>query len=162
MRLAASLFARFHRHRLLSSFAGLVFCLVAAGWWMADRRYDPARAETPFRVGFQHSPPYQYVTPNGSPTGPAIQVFTEACRRGGIPIVWVHTPEGPDSSLQSGRADLWPLLGDLPERRKLYYISDPWITNSFWMVSRESSGLASPKDTAGHTVWYASGNIATR
>src|SRR3954447_5288269 len=144
MELAASLFARFRRHWFLPSLAGLLVCLIASGWWIVDRRYDPARAATPFRVGFQHSPPYQYVMPDGTPSGPAIQVFTEGCRRSRIAIAWVHTPEGPDSSLQSGRADLWPLLGDLPERRKLYYISDPWITNSFWMVSRESTGLASP------------------
>ncbi|GAC1703392.1 MAG: hypothetical protein NVS9B4_11480 [Candidatus Acidiferrum sp.] len=66
---------------------------------------------------------------------------------------WVYTPEGPETSLRSGKVDLWPLLGDLPERRKFLYISEPWFTQSFWMISLESSNISTPTDTVGREVW---------
>jgi hypothetical protein len=33
--------------------------------WVRWRASDPARASEPFRVGFQASPPYQYLQANG-------------------------------------------------------------------------------------------------
>lgn len=83
----------------------------------------PSRASKPFRVGYVDTPPYNTVAPDGSPKGPFIDIFTEACRRLRIPIQWVPVPEGPDIGLQSGKVDLWTSLGDLPERRKILYIS---------------------------------------
>ena len=50
------------------------------------------------------------MTPDGKPAGPTIEIFTEACRRLNIPIVWVHAPEGPEPNLRSGKVDLWPLI----------------------------------------------------
>ncbi len=150
------------RRKPLYAAVSTLACLGAAAWWVADRSRDTSKATTSFRIGYQHSPPYQLVGGDGSPTGPAVEVLTEACRRRSIPIVWVYAPEGPEPSLVSGMVDLWPLVGDLPERRKIFYITEPWITNSFWMVSLESSGIRIPKDTAGKTVIHYGVNIATR
>ncbi|HTD21613.1 MAG TPA: ATP-binding protein [Terriglobales bacterium] len=148
--------------RLWWSVAGLVIIVGAAAWWINERRLDPARASKPFRVGYQQAPPYQYLAADGSPAGPAIEIFTEAARRRHIPIEWVHAPEGPEPNLISGKVDLWPLIGDLPERRKFLYISDPWINLSFWMISLESSGISTPKDTAGRSVWHVNVSIFGR
>lgn len=139
--------------RLLWSAVVIVVVACAVAWWIHVKRLDPSRASKPFRVGYQQSPPYQYIAPDGSPAGPAIEIFTEAARRSHVPIEWVASPDGPETNLISGRVDLWPLVGDLPERRKFLYISDPWLNVNFWMISLESSKISNPKDTIGRTVW---------
>jgi signal transduction histidine kinase/CheY-like chemotaxis protein len=115
---------------------------------------SPARATRPFRVGFENAPPHQLVTPEGSPTGPAIDIIREAARRRHIPLEWVFRPEGPDASFRKGNVDLWPILGDLPRRKKTMHISDPWTIRTFWLVSLESSGISTPNDVAGRVVQY--------
>jgi signal transduction histidine kinase/CheY-like chemotaxis protein len=136
------------------SAAGLVIIAAASiGCWYAARRaMEPSGATRPFRVGFQNSPPQQMVAKDHTPEGPAIEVVAEACRRLKIPIEWVYSPDGPESNLRTGRVDLWPLIGDLPERRKFLYISEPWTTNTTWMATLKSSPLKTPGDTVGHTV----------
>jgi len=130
--------------------------LALGSWWLlSDRLGDPARASRPFRVGYVDTPPYNTVAQDGSPKGPYIDIFAEACRRLRIPIEWVHVPEGPEQGLQSGRADLWTSLGDLPERRKILYISEPWDISSNWMVTLESSKIFSTVDTAGRSVAHS-------
>jgi len=136
---------------------------LGAGWWFAYGRNDPTRAPRPFRVGYELSPPYQYLTSDGGPTGGAIEIVAEACRRAHIPIEWVHCPSGgPDRNLLNGNIDLWPLVTDLPERHATLYLSRPWIRNEFWMVSLHSSGITTPKDTVGRIVLYHSGQPADR
>jgi signal transduction histidine kinase/CheY-like chemotaxis protein len=95
------------------------------------------------------------IAPDGSPEGPFIDIFAEACRRLRIPIQWVYVPQGPEVGLQSGKVDLWTSLGALPERRKILYISDPWDISTNWMVTLESSQISSPADTAGRSVAHS-------
>jgi hypothetical protein len=70
--------ARIRRSR---SLYGLLVALCAIGvWrWEAYRAADPARATQPFRVGFVETPPYNIVAPDGSPSGPYIDIFQETC-----------------------------------------------------------------------------------
>jgi len=131
-------------------------------WWTHRQVDDPTRASRPFRIGFQNSPPDQYLTKEGGPAGPAIDIVAAAARRMRVPLVWVHAPDGPEPNLRSGKVDLWPLMGDLPERRKFLHITDPWVATSFWMVSLESAGLLSAKDTAGRLVTHGSVNLDVR
>jgi signal transduction histidine kinase/CheY-like chemotaxis protein len=134
-----------------------LFVLVLGGWRLASFWLgDPARASEPFRVGYIDTPPYNTVAPDGSPKGPYIDIFAEACRRLRIPIEWVHALEGPESALQHGKVDLWTSLGDLPERRKILYITEPWSTFSTWIVTLESSKIYTPADTAGRSVAHTS------
>jgi len=136
---------------------GLFFVLFACGgWWLLSKRLsDPARTSKPFRVGYVDTPPYNTVAPDGSPQGPYVDIFAEACRRLRIPIEWVHVPEGPEAGLQSGKVDLWTSLGDLPQRRKILYISEPWDISSNWMVTLESSKVHTLMDTAGRSVAHS-------
>lgn len=157
----AGLWGAFRWRRSLA-FMAVLLALWAAGWWLNEKLQDPARVARPFRIGFHSAPPNQNVTPDGKPTGSAIEIIVEACRRRGIALEWVLCPEGPDTSLISGKVDLWPLITDLPERRKRFYISEPWTTNSFWMVTLKSSGIDSPADTAGKIVWYRDDPIGRR
>src|SRR5260370_12837585 len=98
------------RNWRVQSLIGLMIVLGLAGWWMATRLRDPARASRPFRIGFQQAPPYQYVPANGPPKGPAIEIITEAARRRPIPLEWVAAPERPDPPLPIASVHLSPLL----------------------------------------------------
>jgi signal transduction histidine kinase len=159
--LTSPAFSQARRWRL-PILAGLLMIAIGLTWWFAVRLRDPAHASRPFRIGYQNALPYQYVATDGSPAGPAVEIVTEAARRRHIPIEWVPALDGPEVNLRNGRVDLWPLIGDLPERRKFLYISEPWVTLSFWMVSLESSGISSPKDAAGRSIWHVNQTVFFR
>jgi len=131
-------------------------------WWVNRRLTDPRRSSQPLRIGYQVSLPYQIVTPDGSPSGPAVEIVREAANRAHLSLEWVYAPEGPEVSLKTGKVDLWPLLGDLPERRKFLHISKPWVANSFWMVSEEGSSVRTPGDTRGRRVYFYGQDIGRR
>ena len=138
--------------------AAIALCLAVTGTtavWIVSRSHDPARASRPFRIGFQASPPFQYVEPDGSASGVAVDIVAEACRQRGIPFEWVHCPAGPDSSLTSGKADLWPLVTITPDRLAMYHITDPWVSNTPGVVSLERNGLRNHPDLTGRRIAYA-------
>src|SRR5271169_5848536 len=88
----------------------------------------------PLKIGFQNSPPYHYPDAHGSPIGPAVDLMKEAARRQNIELEWVYSPQGPEKALSSGSVDLWPILGDLPERRRVMYISQPWVKMTYLLL----------------------------
>ena len=63
-------------------------CLIPGSWLLTTWLRDPARDARPLRIGFQSSLPYQTVTPDGLPAGPAIDIIPEAARRRHIPLQW--------------------------------------------------------------------------
>ncbi len=137
---------------------GLIIVMVGlaiagVGGWIS-LQHDPTRAPRPFRVGFQESPPQQTVTPDGKPSGPAIEIFAAAARRKNIPIEWVLCPDGPDDNLRNGKVDLWPLITDRPARHEYLYISEPWTSNTYWMLTLKEKGIRSPQDTVGKIIWH--------
>jgi signal transduction histidine kinase/ActR/RegA family two-component response regulator len=107
-------------------------------------------------MGFQHSPPRQYVSDRGQPYGPAIETIREAARRAGILLKWVEVPDGPDEALAKGTVDLWPLVADLPERRTRFYITEPYEETSFWLISLRARNLP-VTDMSGHTLGHTGG-----
>lgn len=122
--------------------------------WVTWSRWHMLPAERVVRIGYEQSPPYQIIKPDGSPGGIATEIIAEACRRRGITLEWVRATGGPDLNLASGAVDLWPLVSDLPGRRKQIYITEPWLVNHCWMVTLVGSALKTPADTAGHTVAF--------
>src|SRR5271169_5284214 len=136
-RLNALLRAAFRDWRLRTAVA-LLASLLGAMWPLKRWFENPARATRPFRIGFQQSPPFQFVGPDGSPAGPAVDIINEAARRGHIPVEWVLRPKGPDPSFRDGTIDLWPLLGIFPRRKTTIYITDPWTITTFWLVAPQS------------------------
>ena len=123
------------RRRLI---AGLVVVVAAAsGWafWAATRH--PEFPKRTLRIGYQHNPPYQVHRPGQPPTGLSVETVAEAARRAGIPLEWTEVPAGPDKALPSGAVDLWPLITDLPERRRTLYISAPWMQAQHALVLRD-------------------------
>ena len=112
----------------------------------------PAATPTPLRIGFQYSPPNQFPDAAGRPAGPAVDLLRAAAARVGIRLEWVLAPEGPEKALVSGRVDLWPLMADLPERRKFLYVSAPWSRMAYGSVVPGTFHFRGPADLAGKTV----------
>ncbi len=103
-------------------------------------------------IGFQNSPPYHFPDASGRPTGPAVDVIKEAARRAGIELRWRFSGEGPERALSSGAVDLWPIVGDIPERRRMMYVSAPWAKMSYVLLFAEPLQLQSSGDVTGKTV----------
>ncbi|HTS76662.1 MAG TPA: response regulator [Bryobacteraceae bacterium] len=125
--------------------AGAVY-VCGAGLWI------PGTAERPLVVGFQNSPPYHFPDAAGNPTGPAVDVIKEAARHANLNIQWRFSPEGPERALASGVVDLWPLVGDVPQRRQIMYVSAPWAKMSYVLLFAEPLGLKSADEIGGKTL----------
>lgn len=106
----------------------------------------------PFRIAYHSLPPEQGV--GADLVGSANEIFQEACRRRHVPVEIVQIHEEPLQALREGKLDLLPVLFDSPENRKSFYISDPWVMDSGWMVSLQSSGITSPEQLIGKHLWY--------
>jgi Bacterial extracellular solute-binding proteins, family 3 len=91
--------------------------------------------EGTLRVGFQNSPPYHFPDAQNHPTGPAVEIIKRAAQERNIHLEWVFSPEGPERALSSGTVDLWPLVADLRERRKLLYVTAPWARLTYTIVN---------------------------
>ncbi len=128
-------------------FAGwLSICLLAAGCGRPDFR---GRA---FRIGYEESPPTQFIAKNGGPSGAAIDIVREAARRRGIQLIWLHSYLGAEKSLQTGETDLWPIFSDLPWRTETYFVSRPYAYVRYWLVVDQGSPLTSATEMAGHSI----------
>ncbi len=114
----------------------------------------PPRAplERTLTIGFQKSPPYHFPDAQGNPSGPAVDVVREAARREDIKLRWVYSPQGPEKALRSGALDLWPILGDVPERRRFLYITAPWSEMTYILLLPASAPLKSPQDLGAATL----------
>jgi signal transduction histidine kinase/CheY-like chemotaxis protein/HPt (histidine-containing phosphotransfer) domain-containing protein len=119
---------------------------------MSDRLVDRT-----YRVGFQHSPPRQYVAADGTPYGPNIDILREAAARAHIRLEWVPTPEGPDKALKTGVIDLWPIVASLPERERDFFITEPFTQVTYWLVANRASGITTHNAISGKKVGYTAG-----
>jgi signal transduction histidine kinase/CheY-like chemotaxis protein len=113
-----------------------------------------------YRIGFEDSPPRQFVSASGQPYGPTIEIIRAAAEHAGISLKWVHVPGGPDAALENGTVDLWPLVARLPERLNRYYISDPYEESSFWLASLKERNIGSADNLAGRRLGSTSGLAA--
>jgi signal transduction histidine kinase/CheY-like chemotaxis protein len=130
---------------------GSVLAMAALGF-AVYRAAAPGRVERTLRIGYQNSPPYHFTGEGGKPTGPTVETASSAAERIGMRLEWVFTPEGPMKALTSGKVDLWPVLGDLPERRGLVYVSAPFVRMTYAILYPQSQHVADPADLAGKKV----------
>ena len=86
----------------------------------------------------------------------------EAARRRQIRLEWVFSPQGPEQALASGAVDLWPIMGDLPERRGLLYVSPPWTRMSYALIVPRASAESGAPDLRGKKLGSSPGFRATR
>lgn len=112
----------------------------------------PAIPQRRLRIGFEVNPPFQSRT-NGVLGGLAVETVAEAARRAGIQLEWVETGLSSDESFAKGLVDLWPLMADLPERRKRVHITKPWLLSSNVLVTRAGDGIPEP-DFTGHIAVF--------
>jgi signal transduction histidine kinase/CheY-like chemotaxis protein len=83
----------------------------------------------------------------------AVDVLTEAARRLGISLQWVNCPEGPDQALRTNKVDLWPLMMSLPQRKRQFHITEPWLASERCLVTKGEP----PKRWNGVRVAYGLG-----
>ncbi|MEO8594934.1 MAG: PAS domain S-box protein [Candidatus Solibacter sp.] len=95
----------------------------------------------PLRIGFKSNPPFQIRTAAGY-SGLSVDVVREAARRRGIRLEWVEPQTSSEEAIEKGLVDLWPLMGDLPERRKKMFLSRPWAVAHHILVMK--SGVTVP------------------
>jgi signal transduction histidine kinase/CheY-like chemotaxis protein len=131
---------------LILSAAILIGCVWIGLHYSAAR--PPART---YRVGFEASPPVQFVDAQGRPYGPAIDLFREAARRADVKLDWVHVPEGPDRGLSDGTVDFWPVVNQLPERRHFHF-TEPYAQLTFWLITNGQEQALDRDAVAGHVV----------
>jgi hypothetical protein len=61
-----------------------------------------------------------------------------AAVRAHINLEWVYSPQGPEKALTSGAVDLWPIMGDTPERHQTMHITAPWARMTYALMVPES------------------------
>ena len=105
-------------------------------WYFAIRK-PPVPPRT-LRIGFEQVTPVQVRTESGF-AGLAVEIIDEAAKRTGLSLQWVETGTSSDEAFRRGLVDLWPLMADLPQRRKVVHITTPWLTATHTLVLLEGS-----------------------
>ncbi|MGA2114232.1 MAG: transporter substrate-binding domain-containing protein [Bryobacteraceae bacterium] len=88
-----------------------------------------------YRIGFQNSPPRQFVDAHGKPYGSVIDLVQEAARRAHVKLEWVHVAAGPDRAFAGAAVDLWPIGNQLPERSHLHF-TEPYAEVTYSLLSK--------------------------
>ncbi len=107
---------------------------LAAAWYVAER--VPPVPNRPLRIGFEPNPTVQIRTENGF-SGLAVEIVAEAAKRAGIQLHWVETGTSSEEAFRKRLVDLWPLMVDLPERRKYIHFARPWMHSGNILLLRE-------------------------
>jgi PAS domain S-box-containing protein len=90
------------------------------------------------RIGFEVNPPLQTRTANGY-SGLGVDVVREAAKRAGIQLNWIETGTSSEEAFRKGLVDMWPLMVDLPARRRYVHFARPWMSTSHVLVMREGT-----------------------
>jgi PAS domain S-box-containing protein len=115
------------RMRTVGLMTVAALAITVALYYFAIR--TPPIAQRTLRIGFESVPPVQIRTDSGY-RGVAVDTVNEAARRAGISLQWVETGTSSDEAFRRGLVDLWPIMADLPYRRKLVHITRPWLSTS--------------------------------
>ena len=135
---------------------GVVVCLVAGvcGWlWWTNGRIEKDRE---WRIGADQAPPYYFLRPDGRIEGLAVDVLNAAAQRSGVRLKWVRVeaPETLDDAFRAGRVDLWPAVAETPERARHHRFTEPWLENSYGLLTRSDLDppVEKPEDVSGRVV----------
>jgi PAS domain S-box-containing protein len=120
---------------------------VIAGFWYTKTR-TPAIPRGILRIGFENVPSVQIRTDRGF-SGLAVEAISEAAKRAGLSLQWVETGTSSEEALRRGLVDLWPLMIDLPERRKYVHITEPWLHANHTLILPQASAIPDRNFTGG-------------
>ena len=117
-------------------------------------------------AGYRHSPPNELTDERGRPFGFTVDLTTEAARRAGIRLRWVHAPEGPDQAFAHHAVDLWPLLVALPERTGHIHFTRPYREGLYAMAVLAGSGIGrleefGPRRLTSGNIWWLQRQVRT-
>jgi signal transduction histidine kinase/CheY-like chemotaxis protein len=112
-----------------------------------------------YRIGVEHSPPYALLAPDGSATGLAVDILSEAARRRGIHLLWVPVHTAIDEAFARGLVDMWPNVAVTTERRGQFHLTSEWLKTTLCLVSLHDSGVLRPSDVANRTVAHLDNSI---
>lgn len=91
-----------------------------------------------------------------APSGLAVDVLNEAARRRGIRLTWVPLHDVPlDAALEKRMVQLWPLVAATADRNARFYVSEPWLENSYILVSLREHPVRNADEAAGKVVAQA-------
>jgi len=107
------------------------------GLWLFNGRSQVILTH-PLRIGFEENPPVQIRTPSGF-SGLAVEIVNEAAKRARIELDWVETGTSSDEALRKGLVDLWPLMVDLPHRRKYAHFAPPYLHSNNVLLRLEGT-----------------------
>ncbi len=135
---------REHTHFRVILIAGALCLAIALTAGLSRWKSNPV--QRPLRIGFQNSPPYHFAGTDGRPSGPSVAIVNAAAAKLRLKLEWVFSPGGPDAALTAGGLDLWPIVGDLPERRSALFVSAPWTRMTYALVLPEGAEATGPAD----------------
>src|SRR5215467_15674617 len=107
-----------------------------AFWYFTIR--TPRIPQRTLRIGFEQVPPVQIRMANGF-SGLAVETVVEAAKRAGVSLRWIETGTSSEEALRRGLVDLWPLMVDLPDRRKHLHLTEPWLYTSHVVLLRSDA-----------------------
>ena len=136
--------------------------VIAAGIPVVSILLPAGNVDRTFKIGFQDSAPYHYPDANGNPSGSVVAIIKAAARRKNISLQWVYSPQGPDKALVTGAVDLWPIMGDLAERRRTMYITAPWSKMTYVLLVTQSMNLQRAQDFGRQSLAVAKINLDMR
>jgi diguanylate cyclase (GGDEF)-like protein/PAS domain S-box-containing protein len=137
-----------------SCWLAAVALFFAVGIWFSGLTAAPLLGTV--RVGVDQSPPFYELQPDGSVKGLAVDVLEEAAHRRGIRIIWTPLRDIPlDTALETGVADLWPLVAPTSDRRRKFFLSDPWLESDFVLISLKGRPVRDSAGAAGQTIAHA-------
>ena len=120
------------KHRIFILVPGLLAAALAFWYLAIHAQVIPRRT---LRIGFEQVPPVQIRTERGF-SGLTVDIVREAAKRAGVSLQWIETGMSSEESLRRGLVDLWPIMVDLPERRKVVHITPSWLHTSHMLVLR--------------------------
>lgn len=135
-----SILRRLGLRLLILASVGLVAAI--AFWYFTIRSGHHLFPQRTLRIGFENNPPVQIRTDRGF-SGLGMETVNEAAKRAGIQLHWVETGTSSEEAFQKGLVDLWPLMVDLPDRRKYVHFARPWMQTSNVLVLR--AGTPNPE-----------------
>lgn len=125
-------------------FARMALLLMVAAWEPGGR--SPAHvpsAASVVRIGAYDSPPFYFHAPDGRMVGLGVDIFNAAAKRAALRIEWVQTG-GLLEGMATGAVDVWPAAVATPERLARFHLTEPWLTNTFCLISRAGAGIHVP------------------